>query len=651
MAAENDNLNSLNQDNNISAMEEAPKTADQVDLLNIGDYYKSVVYYVEHANTPISIALDGKIGSGKTSLMYEIKDKLCDGNDAKFYSVWINTWQFSLLDPNSGFKSKQTSQLSKASDSNKGSQAVIRILQSIVNQIIVLKPDYERRDQIAKIMGSIAIISTNLKLVSDKAGDPLFGVGKASLGVVAKTAGVLKNFFSNKADTSSDDNAALVSQLSIEIQKLVDEVLEEPQKVRDIHVQQFVPFDPFEASDWTDRRYCFWTRLVWGVLLFFCNIFPMIGFAIYNIALAVFNIANILLTRSWFLLKDFWLNFCCYMGKVFCAVILGHKMPAKNKRKGFIFFIDDLDRLEPQFALQILITLSNVFSFKKCIFILAVDRAELIKSIRNIDFTGNESQSEFNNFYRQHYLDRIVNVSIDAPDDVCDVGFLLRNYLKTISFFTCEELEDKDLFSSLKNIVTYASYNNPRLIKKLVNNLSFLKTFKDFSLSDGGEQWQASAFIKEIAMALLFIKDICPDVYYALFFKPYFKQWNLEFAQNYFDEFKYLTELSESHNINKEAVQQALGNKVTDLECALFLFCKSNRLSKQQFYKVIEILSVISKDFDKYIKNRSLSSSMTECEIYEGVFTKVFFLFFRKMKIEQNCTNYHAYLAKILKIF
>ena len=64
---------------------------------------------------------------------------------------------------------------------------------------------------------------------------------------------------------------------------------------------------------------------------------------------------------------------------------------------------------------------------------------------------------------------------------------------------------------------------------------------------------------------------------------------------------------------------------------------------------MIEILSVISKDFDKYIKNRSLLSSMTECEIYEGVFTKVFFLFFRKMRIEQNCTNYHAYLAKILK--
>lgn len=395
MATETESSNQLDQDNDITAMEEFPKTADQVDLLNIGNYCKSVVYYVEHANTPISIALNGDIGSGKTSLMYEIKDKLCDGDDAKFYSVWINTWQFSLLDPNQGFKSKQTSQLSQASDSNKGSQAVIRILQSIVNQIIALKPDYERKDQIAKIMGSIAIISTNLKSVSDIAGDPLFGVGKTSLGAVAKTAGVLKNFFSNKADTSSDDNAALVSQLSIEIQKLVDEVLEEPQKVRDIHVQQFVPFDPFESSDWTDRRYCFCTRLVWGVLLFFCNIFPMIGFAIYNIALAVFNVANILLTRSWFLLKDFWLNFCCYMGKVFCAVILGHKMPVKNKRKGFIFFIDDLDRLDSKFALQILITLSNVFSFKKCIFILAINYNELMDGTKNIDFMGNDSKSIF----------------------------------------------------------------------------------------------------------------------------------------------------------------------------------------------------------------------------------------------------------------
>ena len=279
-----------NIDNNVktSTVSEKAKTAEQENLLNIAKYTEGVINYIRDADTPLLIAINGEWGSGKTSLMNDIKGELCDGEDKEFYGVWINTWQFSL------------------SNFTQPSQAVVRILQSIVNQIIKLKPDYERRDKIAKLIGSIAALSTNLKSVSDAAGDPLFGVGKTTIGVVAKASTILKDWFSSKSGKSSDDNAALVTQLSAEIQKLVDDVLTEPQEVHDIHVQQYVLFNPLNPSDWINKNRCLGIRLLCAIIVVLCNLLVMIGFVIYNIAGTGFNLINIILTHSWFLLTDFW---------------------------------------------------------------------------------------------------------------------------------------------------------------------------------------------------------------------------------------------------------------------------------------------------------------------------------------------------------
>ena len=123
-----------NIDNNVktSTVSEKAKTAEQENLLNIAKYTEGVIDYIKETDTPFLIAINGEWGSGKTSLMNDIRGELCDKDDDKalYYGVVINTWQFSL------------------SNFTQPSQAVVRILQSIVNQIIKLKPDYERRDKI-----------------------------------------------------------------------------------------------------------------------------------------------------------------------------------------------------------------------------------------------------------------------------------------------------------------------------------------------------------------------------------------------------------------------------------------------------------------------------------------------------------------------
>ena len=94
---QNNNQNST-QNDYVFNVTETPRDATQDDLLNTQYFTDGLVDYIKHADTPLSISLNGEWGSGKTSIMNTIKSNLCDSDDAKFYGIWINTWQFSLLD-------------------------------------------------------------------------------------------------------------------------------------------------------------------------------------------------------------------------------------------------------------------------------------------------------------------------------------------------------------------------------------------------------------------------------------------------------------------------------------------------------------------------------------------------------------------------
>ena len=42
-------------------------------------------------------------------------------------------------------------------------------------------------------------------------------------------------------------------------------------------------------------------------------------------------------------------------------------------KQGFTFYIDDLDRIDPPVAVEILELLKNIFDLERCVFILAID--------------------------------------------------------------------------------------------------------------------------------------------------------------------------------------------------------------------------------------------------------------------------------------
>ncbi len=68
-----------------------PLEQGEKDLFDVSVYIDSLAEFIQDCDTPMTIAIQGDWGSGKTSMM-----KLIDSNlDSKVCSIWFNTWQYS----------------------------------------------------------------------------------------------------------------------------------------------------------------------------------------------------------------------------------------------------------------------------------------------------------------------------------------------------------------------------------------------------------------------------------------------------------------------------------------------------------------------------------------------------------------------------
>ena len=194
---------------------DSPLKVGAKDQLNMEEYHQSLIKFIEDArddDTPITIALQGEWGSGKTSIMNILKAELCEGENAKFYSVNINAWKFCMLDSTS---------------KSAPSQAVVNILQSMIYQIMAFKPNNMQRERVDLILNKIAAAMSNAKSIYDVIGEPLLsqaGVNKTVVGFVGKAINTLKSAGS-KEEKKSTDNISLVEQLHKEVEDIVEDIL------------------------------------------------------------------------------------------------------------------------------------------------------------------------------------------------------------------------------------------------------------------------------------------------------------------------------------------------------------------------------------------------------------------------------------------
>lgn len=251
----------------------------------------------------------------------------------------------------------------------------------------------------------------------------------------------------------------------------------------------------------------------------------------------------------------------------------------KDKSKaGFIFFIDDLDRIDPPVAVQILELLKNIFDLDYCIFILAIDYDVVIKGLEpKFGKLSDKNEREFRSFF-----DKIIQLPFSMPVSAYSIDSFLINALSRIGFLTPEESTDSDLKTRLSELARLSVGQNPRALKRLTNTLSLISIIN--KLNPSGGTGKERSFEKVIGFALVCLQIAYPLVYNKLLDDPDFTEWNEQTAIKL--RLNRLTPEETERLNNTEEFNE-------DWEKVLFQICQKETYSSNRAFQISSLINII----------------------------------------------------------
>jgi len=174
-----------------------------------------------------------------------------------------------------------------------------------------------------------------------------------------------------------------------------------------------------------------------------------------------------------------------------------------NGSKKLLFFVDDLDRLNPPDAIRILELLKNLFDQPHCIFVLAIDYDVVVKGLKSKFGDDKENEREYRQFF-----DKIIQLPFTMPV----ANYSLDKYLKKLLVNDISYIEgtfydnNKEI---LEKVTIQTIGKNPRSLKRVINYLSLIKCIIEVS-PDTKEKKQEDKIVQYI---LICIQIAYPQVY------------------------------------------------------------------------------------------------------------------------------------------
>lgn len=146
-----------------------------------------------------------------------------------------------------------------------------------------------------------------------------------------------------------------------------------------------------------------------------------------------------------------------------------------ESNKPLIFFVDELDRCNPAFAVKVLERIKHLFSIPNMVFVLSTDKKQLCNSIRG--YYGSDLINA------EEYLKRFIDIEYLLPEPDLDK---LCNYMFNIyefeHFFSRNPLRsnEKDSFIRMTKLLTEHKKLNIRQLEKLYAHTRLaIQTVKD----------------------------------------------------------------------------------------------------------------------------------------------------------------------------
>ena len=155
------------------------------------------------------------------------------------------------------------------------------------------------------------------------------------------------------------------------------------------------------------------------------------------------------------------------------------------EKQPLFIFVDELDRVRPNYAVEFLEAIKHIFSVKGVCFVLAVDRGQLEKSLKQI-----YGEIDFTNYYRR-FITREVDLSI--PSDPGNFHAFVNTLNHKYSGSQREKIPVDETA-----MIGRASRFNPRQLEHFVRTLVHFFAVEEFK-----KGWNFSI----IFMVSLYVKD------------------------------------------------------------------------------------------------------------------------------------------------
>lgn len=169
-----------------------------------------------------------------------------------------------------------------------------------------------------------------------------------------------------------------------------------------------------------------------------------------------------------------------------------------------VVFIDDLDRLEPRKAVELMEALKLFLDVPHCVFVLAID-FEVVKRgvMQKYGLTDKREEGKARAFF-----DKIIQVPFQLPVSAYRVDGFIETLIAQIGI----ELSGTDERAKFGQLVLASVGSNPRSIKRLINTFSLLRGIAEISKTASGEQSVSDLQL----FAVLCLQTAYPDAYAAI---------------------------------------------------------------------------------------------------------------------------------------
>ena len=111
-------------------LKDQPISSKEEEALGLGEYAEVLTEFIQRCDTPMTIALQGDWGSGKTSLMTLIQNEL-NGQGNCYRTVWFNTWQYAQFNMADTLALSMMSRIGDGLRQGKGSETVEKLKRSL----------------------------------------------------------------------------------------------------------------------------------------------------------------------------------------------------------------------------------------------------------------------------------------------------------------------------------------------------------------------------------------------------------------------------------------------------------------------------------------------------------------------------------------